>query len=333
MSDRTTGAFGSFDAQRPPAASELADCVHCGFCLPSCPTYGLWAEEMDSPRGRIDLVKGVLEGSLDMSTSFVAHMDACLGCMACVQACPSGVRYDHILQAARAQIERRVRRPLADRAFRAAVFMVFPHPHRMRAAAVGAWAYRRSGLAGALRRHGATERLPPRLAAIEALAPDVRITDLFRRLPVATRAQGRRRRRVGLLSGCVAQVYFSDVHAATIRALAAEGCEVLVPRGQGCCGALAVHAGREAQAMAAARATVDAWEGTGIDTLVTNAAGCGSSLKEHGALLADDPAYAARAAALSAKVMDVTELLASLPRQAPRHELALRVAYHDACHL
>lgn len=324
----------AFDALRPPAADTLADCVHCGFCLPACPTYQLWGEEMDSPRGRIHLMELAREGRASMTETFVGHMDACLGCMACVTACPSGVRYQDLIEATRAQIERHHARSRLDRWFRAAIFAVFPYPRRLRLALAAAWLYQRLGLQALLRRGGALARLPARLRAVEALLPPVRLRQLLAGGVAAhTAATGTPRRRVGLLTGCVQRVLFDDVNAATARVLAAEGCDVVAPPAQGCCGALMVHAGWEAGARDHARALIDAFDQAGVDTIVTNAAGCGSTLKEYGHLLRDDPAYAERAAALAGKACDVSELLAELTPRAERHRLPVRVAYQDACHL
>lgn len=326
--------FGAFDAHHPPSAERLADCVHCGFCLPACPTYALWGEEMDSPRGRILLMKSALEGKVPLDGSFVKHIDACLGCMACVPACPSGVRYDELIEATRAQVERQHGRDFKERLWRGAIFAVFPHPRRVRVAALGAWAYQGLGLGGLARRAGLIARLPPRFQALEALMPSVRLASLVAPLPRGVRAKGAARLRVALVSGCVQGAFFADVNRATARVLAAEGAEVVIPRSQGCCGALMVHAGREDQALVRARALIDTFAGSeAVDYLVINAAGCGSTLKDYGRLLADDPAYASRAAAFAAKVRDVTEVLAELEPRATRHPIEARVAYHDACHL
>jgi glycolate oxidase iron-sulfur subunit len=326
--------FGVFDVFHPPSADRLDDCVHCGFCLPACPTYNLWGEEMDSPRGRIHLMKLGLEGGIDaLDDTVVGHFDACLGCMACVTACPSGVRYDELITATRAQVERNHRRAPLDRLFRALIFALFPHPARLRVAAVLGWLYQRLGGDRLLDLTGISAYLPPRLRALSGLIPDIRLRDLTRRTPALSRPAGAPRRRVGLLTGCVQQVFFADVNAATARVLTAEGCEVVAPEDQACCGALEVHAGREATAADRARRLIDVFERAEVDAVVVNAAGCGSNLKEYGHLLRDDPAYAERAAALAAKARDVTELLAELEPLAPRHALPLRVAYHDACHL
>ena len=324
-----------FDPHHPPSERLIADCVHCGFCLPTCPTYALWGEEMDSPRGRIYLMKLGLEGGAGpaMSDAYVGHFDKCLGCMACLTACPSGVQYEKLIEATRAQIERNYPRSLPDRLFRRMLFALFPHPRRLRAASLPLWLYQRSGLRRLTRRSGLLKLLPARLRAMEALAPPVNASAFRGPMPEVVPAQGPSRGRVGLLLGCVQQVFFRDVNEATARVLAAEGFDVVIPRGQGCCGALMVHAGQEREAQALARQTIAVFEAAGVETVVINAAGCGSSTKEYRHLLRDDPAYAERAAAFSAGCRDVSEVLADAPPRAPRHPLPLRVAYHDACHL
>jgi glycolate oxidase iron-sulfur subunit len=322
-----------FDAHHPPDPELIEDCVHCGFCLPTCPTYLLWGEEMDSPRGRIYLMDMGVEGEAKLDATYVRHMDQCLGCMACITACPSGVQYDKLIEATRGQIERHYTRSLPDRLFRRALFALFPHPNRLRLAAAPLWLYQWSGVRALVQRSKLLNLLPARIKAMEALLPPVGASAL--RSPVAahTPAKGERRRRVGLLLGCVQRVFFADVNAATARVLAAEGCEVIAPTEQGCCGALMVHAGQEADALALARRTIDAFERANVDTIVINAAGCGSTVKEYGHLLRDDPRYAERAAAFAAKCKDISEILEELEPRATRHPLPLRVAYHDACHL
>jgi glycolate oxidase iron-sulfur subunit len=322
----TTAAW---DEHHPPERALIDDCVHCGFCLPTCPTYMVLGEEMDSPRGRIYLMKEGLEGE-PLTDAMATHFDRCLGCMACVTACPSGVRYDRLIEATRQQLERRHARPAADRGYRELLFSVLPYPGRLRLAAAALGPYERLGLQGAARRSGVLGRLPARLQALEALAPPRRARE---RVPQRLEARGVRRARVGLLAGCAQRVFFSHVNAATARVLAADGCDVVVPPGQPCCGALSLHAGREAEAQVLARRTIDAFEDADLDHVVVNAAGCGSALKEYGHLLRDDPAYAGRARAFSARVRDVLELLDELGPAAGRRPLALSVAYHDACHI
>jgi len=328
--DVGTPAEGSaFDEHRPPDAALVGDCVHCGFCLPTCPTYVLWGEEMDSPRGRIYLMKEGLEGS-PMTDAMVSHWDACLGCMSCVTACPSGVRYDTLIEQTRAQVERRYDRSAGDRALRGLIFSLFPHPARLRLVRGPLRVLQRTGLDRALRRSGLLDRIAPQLAALERLAPRLGRPEP---LPEMIRATGERRATVGLLTGCVQSAFFPGVNSATARVLRAEGCDVVVPSGQGCCGALSVHNGRETEAQGFARRLVDSFDAHGVDWIVVNAAGCGSTMKEYADLLADDPAYAARSRAFADRVRDVSEILDELGPVAPRHPLEVSVAYHDACHL
>jgi glycolate oxidase iron-sulfur subunit len=268
----------------------IADCVHCGFCLPTCPTYALWHEEMDSPRGRIHLMAALEDGSIELTDTVAEHFDRCLGCMACVTACPSGVQYDRLIEMTRVEVEEHHRRRPSERLLRAAMFAVLPHRRRLRAAL-------------ALRRLPA----PGPLATLKALAPP---WSAPRWPPVHLPGPGAR---VALVAGCVQSVVFGDVNAATARALAAEGFDVHVPRDQGCCGALHAHAGRLAQGIARAR-NLESVLG-GYDHVVTNAAGCGSHLKDHGAK----------------NVVDVSELLTA-PRST-LHPLELSVAFQDSCHL
>jgi glycolate oxidase iron-sulfur subunit len=329
----------AYDAHHPPAAELIDQCVHCGFCLPVCPTYILWKEEMDSPRGRIYLMKMAAEGDASINQTWVGHFDACLGCMACMTACPSGVDYGKLIEATRAQIERRYQRPSAEKGFRRFLFSTFTHPERLRLLALPLRLYQKSGLQALVRRIGIPKLLPKRLRAMETLLPQVPASE---KIPELIPAQGERRRRVGLLLGCVQQVFFPHVNAATARVLAAEGCEVVAPAAQSCCGALQVHTGEEEQAVQLARRTIDLFEKAHVDTVIINAAGCGSTVKDYGHLLRDDPEYAERAKVFSAKCRDILEFLAELEPRAPLNPLPaagspgdrpIRVAYHDACHL
>ena len=281
----------------------LDACTHCGFCLPTCPTYGpLWQQEADSPRGRIYLMERLADGSLPLTSGVVEHFDRCLGCMACVTACPSGVRYDRLIEETRAYVEERHERTPEDWLVRVLAFAVLPHPRRMRATLP-------------LAQVGRLLPLPAALRPFAELAPAWRSSDAPAEV---TPAEGRRRLRVGLLAGCVQRVLFGDVNAATARVLAADGCEVMVPRGQGCCGALHLHAGRRAEGHTRARRIEDVFRKAGVDAIAVNAAGCGSHLKD---------------AELDLPVRDVSELLAELGPRARRRELALRVAFQDSCHL
>lgn len=311
----------------------ISDCVHCGFCLPACPTYLSWGNESDSPRGRIDLMKAVDDGTLELHGAVVGHFDACLGCMACLTACPSGVRYDLLIEATRARIETTQRRSPFERAFRAAIFALFPYPRRLLSIATLLDLYAKTGLQRLVRRSGLLALLPAQLAQLDALVPPFDLGAASVPLPERRKADGVTRARVALVAGCVQRVFFPNVNHATIRVLAAEGCDVVVPRGQGCCGALSLHSGRDAEAQQFARKLIAAFEAERVDAIAVNAAGCGSALKGYGELLAADPAWAERARAFAAKVRDVSELLADLGPRARRHPVDATIAYHDACHL
>ena len=281
----------------------ISDCVHCGFCLPTCPTYGpLWQEEMDSPRGRIYLMDALVQGKIQLSATVVEHFDRCLGCMACVTSCPSGVQYDRLIEQTREYIEQHYEREPADWLLRTAVFRLFPYPSRLRVA------LRLAPVGRAL-------PLPGRLGALARLAPPWRADEPT---PSLTEAGSPRRARVGVLTGCVQRVVFGDVNAATVRVLAAEGCDVVAPAEQACCGALHLHAGRRQEGLDRARALGRVFVEAGVDALVVNAAGCGSHLKDAG---------------LDLPVKDVSEFLDELGGRAERSPLPLRVAFQDSCHL
>lgn len=320
----------AFDTHHPPSLALIDKCVHCGFCLPACPTYVLWNQEMDSPRGRIYLMKLTSEGAAQINAKWVSHFDSCLGCMACMTACPSGVDYGKLIEATRSQIERNFPRSSAEKRHRRFLFETFTRPDRLHRLRAPLLAYQKSGLQALVRGLHLTNLLPKRWRTMEALLPRLAPQET---LPEVTHAIGIRRRRVGLLLGCVQREFFSQVNAATARVLAAEGCEVVAPQSQTCCGALLVHAGEEAAAIDLAKKTIDAFERVNVETIVTNAAGCGSNVKEYGHLLRDDPEYAERARKFAAKCKDITEVLSELEPRAPRHALQLRVAFHDSCHL
>jgi glycolate dehydrogenase iron-sulfur subunit len=305
---------GAWDELRAPELGVIRDCVHCGFCLPTCPSYAVFEEEMDSPRGRILMMRVAHEPGETISTPMTVHLDRCLGCMACVTACPSGVRYDRLIERARPQIERHGARTWRQRALRGAIFALFTHPGRLRAAVPAMALGERLGLRARL-----GERVPA-----ARLAPRVSLRDAFAHLPEVTPAVGRRRGTVAFMQGCVQRVLFSEVNAATVRVLAAEGYEVHAPRRPRCCGALQFHSGVEEPALALARETAEAF--AGYDVVLTNAAGCGSAMKDYGHALDE-------LEALSGRVQDVLEFLSSVEPRAERHPLPMRVAYHDACHL
>jgi glycolate oxidase iron-sulfur subunit len=363
----------------------ITTCIHCGFCLPTCPTYLVWGEEMDSPRGRIVLMRQANETSGEVGP-IATHIDRCLGCMACVTSCPSGVQYDVLIEQMRPEVERRTKRTWPDRAFRRFCFEVFTHPGRLRAMVPLLVIGRRSGLdrrlrgwlerrasagrpvgptdAGTTESPGLTEPPPSgttskrrsfpgmrrrrnaasvradggasvrRVVAMMRLTPEVKLSAAWGRLPEQTPANAKAgpvRGTVGVLQGCVARVFFARTNEATVRVLSAEGFHVIVPKAAECCGALQMHSGAEEGAQERARTTIAAFED--CEVVAVNAAGCGSTMKEYGRLLADDPEWAERAEVFAAKVRDVTEILAGVEPRAPRHPIAMTVAYHDACHL
>lgn len=313
--------LGAFTGRDLPDLAGLRTCVHCGICLPQCPTYRVLGEEMDSPRGRIYLMRAVAEGRLGMTSTFARHLDLCLGCGACETACPSGVPFGRLLEATRGQIERSGR-PLRQRVLAALIFSLFPHPRRLgllfRLLALS----QRWGLQALVRATGLLRPLP-RLAAMERLLPQV---PRSARLPALVPAVGRRRGRVGLLTGCVQRFLFPGVNEQTARLLSLAGYDVVVPEGQGCCGALHLHGGRLEEFRRLARDLSRRFPAD-VDHVVVNAAGCGSAMKEYGHWLPDD----GPAAALAARTRDVSELLAEA--ELPLRRLEAVAAYHDACHL
>jgi glycolate oxidase iron-sulfur subunit len=418
MSEQARPAGHEADEAEQRVRSAVKDCVHCGFCLPACPTYSLWGEEMDSPRGRIHLVSQLLDGA-PLTPATADHFDRCLGCMACMTACPSGVQYDQIIEAAREWTEAGVNplarvnplvggagdsgvgdvagadgvdqpggevgqadaatvvgavgqrgavgraagereptapRPLADRLTREAIFALFPYPRRLRVATAPLRLAQRIGADRLLARTGLVGRVSPAAEQALRLAPASRPVPPGR-LPERVPALGTRRAVVGMLTGCVQSVFFPGVNAATARVLAAEGCDVIIPRSQGCCGALSLHSGRVAEAARFARQTIATFEAAGVDAIVVNSAGCGSAMKEYERLFAglaeegtedeeataaaspalpgqlESGSWAARAALLSSRVRDFTEFLDSLGPVATRRPVPVRAAYHDACHL
>ncbi len=416
MSDEATrpaAANHETDGAEQRVRSAVKDCVHCGFCLPACPTYQLWGEEMDSPRGRIHLVGQLLDGA-PLTPATAGHFDRCLGCMACMTACPSGVQYDQIIEAARDWTEAGANplppaelagrgaadgraesgtgdagagdgidgvvgavdggpaavgedtaaatavaptapRPLADRVTRAAIFALFPYPRRLRVAIAPLRLAQRTGADRLLARSGLVGKVSPAAEQALRLAPPSHPLPPGR-LPERVAALGTRRAVVGMLTGCVQSVFYPGVNAATARVLAAEGCDVIIPRDQGCCGALSLHSGRAAEAVRFAQRTIATFEAAGVDVIIVNSAGCGSAMKEYERLFArlaadggegepeagaspalpgqlEAAAWSTRAASLSARVRDFAEFLDELGPVAVRRPVPVRAAYHDACHL
>jgi len=304
----------------------LRTCVHCGFCTATCPTYVLLGDELDSPRGRIYLIKDMLEQGKPATAQVVKHVDRCLSCLSCMTTCPSGVNYMHLVDHGRAWIEKTYERPWLERQIRRGLALVLPRPGLFRLALIGA------GLVRPL-----APLLPARLQPMLRLAPRHLPAPSPVDKPQVFAAQGPRRRRVALLNGCAQRVLAPGINEATIRLLTRHGCEVVVASGAGCCGALTHHLGKTDASHAAAKANIDAWtreiDGDGLDSIVINTSGCGTTLKDYGFMLREDPAYAAKAAAISALSKDVSEVMADLglgPVTAPS---GLTVAYHAACSL
>ncbi|MFQ5840360.1 MAG: (Fe-S)-binding protein [Candidatus Methylomirabilales bacterium] len=323
-----------FDTLDPPEYDKILDCIHCGFCLPTCPTYLVLGNEMDSPRGRIYLAKAAHNGTLDVtSPSVVHHMFACLLCRACETACPSSVQFGSIMEATRGQIHRYYTWPLGKRLLRRLIFSVFPYPERVRRVIQLGKLYQRLGLHRLVRGSRLLHKVSESLAVMEELLPPPAEMPNLPPLPEVTPARGEKRYRVGVLSGCVQRIMFAHVNAATVRVLAQNGCEVIVPPGQGCCGSLQAHEGEREAAKAFARRTIETFERAQVDSVIVNAAGCGSLMKEYHDLLKDDPRYAKRAEALSAKVRDILQFLSEIEANGRLGRVPLKATYHDACHL
>lgn len=326
----------NFDAKNPPKPELIDSCVHCGFCLATCPSYRVIGKEMDSPRGRIYLMDAINQGEATIDTATSQHFDSCLGCLACVTTCPSGVQYDQLIAATRPQIERNQSRSLPDRLIRALIFNLFPYPNRLRWLLPPLWLYQNSGLQKLVRNTGMLKKLTPRLAAMEAILPKITDNAWRNDLPDTIAPQGKKRYRVGMILGCVQRLFFSPVNEATARVLTANGCEVIIPASQGCCAALPAHQGQEAQAQALARQMIDSFIDRDLDAIIINAAGCGHTLKEYGHILGEDPEYKGKAEHFVSKIKDVQEFLAEIELTAELHPISseeLNLVYQDACHL
>jgi glycolate oxidase iron-sulfur subunit len=316
----------------PLVYEDFARCVHCGLCLNDCPTYRLWHFEGDSPRGRIRQMVLVEQGELSISDSFVGHIDKCLDCRACETSCPSGVAYGKLVEHARARIEQEYQRPFFTRTVRNLVFnKLLPVPSRIRLAANLLKFYQKSGLQSLARGTGILKLLG--LADRERLLPKIDADYFYRQLGKTFPAQGKKRARVAFFAGCIANVTFTKLNEATIRVLTANGCEVVVPIEQFCCGALAAHAGMRETARQLARKNIAAFAAGQFDAIVTNAAGCGSTLKEYDHLFSPEEPEHTAAVAFVSKMRDVTEYLASLGLTATLKPMRVRVTYQDSCHL
>ncbi|KAM3089987.1 glycolate oxidase subunit GlcF [Phormidesmis sp. 146-35] len=335
-SEPTIASFLGFDPNQPPDPTLIDSCVHCGFCLSTCPSYRVIGKETDSPRGRIYLMDGVNEGEIPLSPATVQHFDSCLGCLACVTTCPSGVQYDKLIAATRPQVERNHDRPLPEKLLRQLIFSVFPYPQRMRALLRPLGLYQKSGLQKMVRSLGFLKQISPQLAAMESMLPKIPPQAFVDTIPTLIPAEGEKRYRVGMLLGCVQRLFNPDVNDATVRVLTANGCEIVVPKSQGCCGALSHHQGQEDQAKVFARQMIDSFANTGVDAIVINASGCGHTLKEYAHILQDDPNYSQTAKEFVSKVKDVQEFLAEVgltAKLSPLQDKPLVMVYQDACHM
>ncbi|MCH8191278.1 MAG: 4Fe-4S dicluster domain-containing protein [Chloroflexi bacterium] len=328
----TTNAPLELPGADAPTEADLYKCVHCGLCLQACPTYLELGLETESPRGRLALMKAVHGGRIGLTEGVVGHMELCLQCRACETACPSGVPFGRMMEATRAQITATTRRSLRARAVRFLVFrLLFPRLGLLRA---GAWLlklYQRSGVQWLVREL----RVLKPIKSLDQLEQQLPRLPKFYRPPPSelVPAQGQATRRVAMLSGCVMPLVYGPVNEATVRVLARNGCDVLTPRAQGCCGSLHAHSGERDGARALARRNIDVFLETSPDAIIVNAAGCGATMKEYAELLEGDPAYRDKARRFSALVRDVTEFLAELPFEPPKKELSARVTYQDSCHL
>ena len=323
-----------FDQLERPPREKITACIHCGLCLDKCPTYRTLGTEMDSPRGRIYLIKAVDEGRLTMTPKFIEHMYLCLDCRACETACPSHVQFGDLMEKARGQIERHIPRPWPERLLRRFVFQeLFPHPRRLELLFAGLRWYQRLGVQALVRRLDLLDLFPGLLKRMEAMLPEVLPRPFTRSVPATLPGTPPVTRRVGFFSGCIMNLLFTEVHHASARVLQANGCTLWIPAQQVCCGALHMHAGEREQARQLARRNIAVFEQQDVDAIVNNAAGCGAQLKSYGELLAEDPEFAARAQRFSAKVQDISECLAQEPLRGPLGPVPQRVAYDDPCHL
>lgn len=322
---------------QPPAPELLQACIHCGFCLSTCPSYRVIGKETDSPRGRIYLMDKITQGEIELNATSANHFDTCLGCLACVTTCPSGVAYDQLIKAVRPEVERVEVRSGFEQVLRQLIFGIFPYRDRLRWLLAPLWLYQKLGIQTLMQQTGwLTQILPPQLVAMEQILPKISTENFRDNLPQVVPAQGSQRYRVGMVVGCVQPVFLPEINQATVRVLAANGCEVVIPSDQGCCAALSAHQGQTAQAKMLARQMIDRFQTDQLDFIIINASGCGHTLKEYGDLLADDPTYAQAAQAFASKVRDVQEFLDQVGLTAPLHAISdrpLKIAYQDACHM
>lgn len=321
------------DVSDAPKQADLDRCVHCGLCLNSCPTYRELGVEMDSPRGRIYQMVQVTSGAVAINPDYIEHLDLCLACRGCETACPSGVQYGRLIEAARAHIENNVRRPFHVRLLRKLIFEgLLPSRKALKVAGAGLYLYQASGLQALVRASGLL-KLMGKLGRAESLSPSAETPFFYRYYGKILPPTGPKKYKVAVLGGCMANVFFARLNEATVRVLQKNGCEVHIPEDQTCCGALHVHAGLKHPAQKLARQNIDALLSGNYDAILTNAAGCGSTLKEYHDLLEDDPAYAGKAHQFVSKLKDVTEFLASIELNLDMRTVPYTVTYQDSCHL
>lgn len=324
-----------FDQKNPPKQELIDQCVHCGFCLSTCPSYRVIGKEMDSPRGRIYLMDAINKGEAAFNQGTSQHFDSCLGCLACVTTCPSGVKYDQLISATRNQVQRNQPRNLWEKFLRFLIFNLFPYPQRLGLFLPLLWFYQISGLQKLVKATNLL-RFFPRLSSMESILPQINLKTINKKYPYVIPSQTQKKYRVGVVLGCVQRLFFDSVNEATVRVLTANGCEVVIPQTQGCCAALPSHQGEEKQAQTLARQMIDSFANTDVDYIIINAAGCGHTLKEYAHILADDPEYLPKAKEFVSKVRDINEFLAETGLNVslfPISDEKLTMVYQDACHL
>ncbi|MFN3927323.1 MAG: (Fe-S)-binding protein [Pseudanabaenaceae cyanobacterium] len=332
----STNLQPTFDSDRPDPQL-ISACVHCGFCLATCPSYRVINKETDSPRGRIYLMDKVNKGEIPLSPAVVEHFDSCLGCLACVTTCPSGVQYDKLISNTRIQVERHHQRSLLDNLFRGLLFGILPYPNRLRLGLLPLFLYQKLGLQRWARSLNLwVQLLPKSLSAMESILPELKIASFYDDYPEVIPAVSEKRYRVGLIAGCVQRVFLPNINQATIRVLTANGCEVVIPPNQACCAAITHHQGQEEQTKVLARQVIDQFSKYDLDYVIINASGCGHTLKEYAHILRGDRNYQERAEQFSKKVKDVQEFLDMVGMTSPLHPISkstLKIAYQDACHM
>ena len=330
MSDRKN--FLGFDEVDKPQSSIINDCVHCGFCLSACPTYLETGNELDSPRGRIYLIKSVSEGKIPIADSLVKHLDLCLGCLACETACPSEVRYRDLIEKSRFQIELKHKRGILKRLYRWSIFSLFPYSNRLKWLVPPSYLYNKLGIKKLISKTGILKKISSSLHEMHLMIPETK-SFLPKKLPEISKANGELKYKVAILTGCVQSTFFSETNEATVRVLNKNNCEVIIPEDQGCCGALSIHSGRLNEGRKFARKFIDLFYSLDVDYIIINSAGCGSSIKDYWELLKDDSEYSKKAEKVSKKTRDLMEFLDEIEINSEMKELNLTITYQDACHI